>query len=43
VVGLALNAESTADAEADLADASDPEDPELAGPDPADVDEGEAE
>src|SRR6266700_3131693 len=44
VVGLALNAESMADAEeADLADAPDPEDPELAGPDPADVEEGEAE
>jgi DNA gyrase subunit A len=44
VVGLALNAESMADAEeADLADETDPEDPELAGPDPADVEEGEAE
>jgi hypothetical protein len=44
VVGLALNAESMADAEeADLADEPDPEDPELAGPDPADVEDGEAE
>jgi len=44
VVGLALNAESMADAEeGDLADVADPEDPELADPDPADVEDGEAE
>jgi DNA gyrase subunit A len=44
VVGLALNAESMAEVEeGDLADAADPEDPDSAGPDPADVEEGEAE
>jgi DNA gyrase subunit A len=43
VVGLALNAESMAEVEEDLADAPDPVDPDPAGPDPADVEEGEAE
>jgi hypothetical protein len=54
VVGLALNAESIAEAEeADMADALDPADPDPVDPDPADpdpagpdpdgADEGEAE
>jgi hypothetical protein len=44
VVGLALNAESMAEVEeGDLADAADPGDPDPAGPDLADVEEGEAE
>jgi len=48
VVGLALNAESTAEAEADVAAAADPADPDLAEPDltAEDLtaeDEGEAE
>jgi DNA gyrase subunit A len=43
VVGLALNAESMAEVEEDLADVPDPVDPDPAGPDPADVEEGEAE
>jgi DNA gyrase subunit A len=44
VVGLALNAESMAEVEeGDLADAADLVDPDPAGPDPADVEEGEAE
>ena len=43
VVGLALNAESMAEAEADMADAPDPADPDPAGPDPADAEDGEAE
>jgi DNA gyrase subunit A len=42
VVGLALNAESTAEAEADVADAADSADPDLA-PDLAADEEGEAE
>ena len=44
VVGLALNAESIAEAEeADMADALDPADPDPAGPDPDGAEEGEAE
>jgi DNA gyrase subunit A len=48
VVGLALNAESTAEAEADVAgsaDLADPDvaDPDVADPDPAAEDEGETE
>jgi DNA gyrase subunit A len=46
VVGLALNAESMAEADAedsDLADAPDPADPDSADPDPAGAEEGEAE
>jgi DNA gyrase subunit A len=44
VVGLALNAESIAEAEeADAAGAPDPADPDSADPDPAEAEEGEAE
>jgi hypothetical protein len=44
VVGLALNAESIAEAEeADMADALDPADLDPAGSDPDGVEEGEAE
>ena len=43
VVGLALNAESTAEAEADVAAAADPADPDPADPDLATEEEGEAE